>query len=141
MEMIRKQLRNLLNKVLKNKKIKRLTQIVNKVLEENRLLHVNEPLIGFHGDQYLLNLVHFLLLESQYFIETGTRRGVTLKYVADGYKNLKLLSCEPNKDFFSIAESRLKGYDNCKIFNKTSQKFLPMVLDTYNLNENLGFFF
>jgi len=139
--MLEKLIRNLLNKLQRITKIEKLIEIIKKIIEEDRYLKITEPLIGFHGDQYLLNLVHFLLLESKYFIETGTRRGVTLKYVADGYKNLKLFSCEPNKEFFTIAETKLNGYDKCKIYNETSQHFIPKILDTYDLNENLSFFF
>jgi len=131
----------LIKKLLKIKIVEKIFHEILKSVEGAKFLKVNKPSIGFHGDQYLLNLVNFLLLDSEYFIETGTRRGVTLKYVADGYKNLKLFSCEPNKEFFAIAEAKLKGYNNCKIFNEKSQNFIPKILDTYDLNENLSFFF
>lgn len=139
--MMQRLLKSLLKKLQRIKKIEKLILVIKKILEEGDFLKVTEQILGFHGDQYLLNLVNFLLLESDYFIETGTRRGVTLKYVADGYKNLKLFSCEPNKEFFAIAEAKLKGYNNCKIYNETSQNFIPKILDTYDPNENLSFFF
>ncbi len=134
-------LRNLLNGLQRIKKIEKLILVIKKILEEGDFLKVTEPVLGFHGDQYLLNLVNFLFLESNYYIETGARRGVTLKYVAEGYKNLKLFSCEPDQEFFAIAETKLKGYNNCKIFNEKSQNFIPKILDIYDLNENLSFFF
>jgi len=139
--MMQKLLRNLLNKLQRIKKIEKLILVIKKILKEGDFLEITEQILGFHGDQYLLNLVNFLLLESDFYIETGTRRGVTLKYVADGYKNLRLFSCEPNKEFFAIAEAKLRGYSNCKIYNETSQNFIPKILDTYDLNENLSFFF
>lgn len=139
--MINKLIKKLLNELLRIKKIARAIKIIEKIIEEGKFQKVTEPLLGFHGDQYLLNLVNFLLLESKYFIETGTRRGVTLKYVADAYKNLKLFSCEPNKEFFSIAEVKLKGYNKCKIYNEPSQSFIPEILEIHELNENLSFFF
>ena len=141
MDIIKNILRNLLNKIQRIKIIEKLIKGIERNIEEGKFLKVTELLLGFHGDQYLLNLVNFLLLESKYFIETGTRRGVTLKYVADCYKNLKLFSCEPNKEFFSIAEDNLKGYNNCKIYNESSQSFIPEILEIHEIDENLSFFF
>jgi hypothetical protein len=139
--MIKKLIRKLLNKLRKIKRIEQILYRINGIIEAEKFLKVTEHILGFHGDQYLLNLVNFLLLESKYFIETGTRRGVTLKYVADSYKHLKLFSCEPFKEYFSIAESKLKGYHNCKIYNETSQSFIPKILDTHDLDEKLSFFY
>jgi len=141
METMKNLLRNLINKLKRIKIVDKLIKNIEEIVKEEKFLKVTEPLLGFHGDQYLLNIVNFLLLKSDYFIETGTRRGITSKYVVDGYQHLKLFSCEPNKEFFSVAEDKLKGYDKCKIYNEMSQSFLPKILDTFDLNENLGFFF
>lgn len=139
--MLQKLLRILFNKLQRSNKIRDLIEVIKKILEESDFLAVSEQIIGFHGDQYLLNLVNFLLLKSDIFIETGTRRGDSLKYVADSYKNLKLFSCEPNKEFYEIAKTKLEGYNKCTIYNELSQNFLPKILETYDLNENLSFFF
>ncbi|MHA1253375.1 MAG: hypothetical protein ACTSRP_25585 [Candidatus Helarchaeota archaeon] len=61
--------------------------------------------------------------------------------MADSYKHLELFSCEPNKSFFTLAQKRLEGYKNCKIFNESSQEFIPRILKEKPLNEYLTFFF
>lgn len=139
--MTKKLIRQTINKLLRIGIIKTLIQDIDKSIREDRFLMVTEPLLSFHGDQYLLNLINFLLLESKNFVETGTRTGVTLKYVADGYNHLNLFSCEPDKNYFLIAEKKLEGYKKCKIYNETSQTFIPKILDKDDINENLTFFF
>ena len=141
MRVIKDLLRNLLKKLQRIKKMENLIKKVEEIIEEEKFIKVSTHLLGFHGDQYLLTFINFLLLKSNYFIETGTRRGVTLKYVADGYTHLKLFSCEPNEEFFNEAKEALTGFDNCKIYNERSQDFLPKVLDMLDLKDNLGLFF
>ena len=138
---MKKLIRNIINKLLKIKVMKKILGNVNESIQEEKFLKVKEPFLGFHGDQYLLNLVNFLFLESKNYVETGTRRGDTLKYVADGYKHLNLFSCEPNIEHFSIAKRKLEKYKKCKIYNETSQSFIPKILSQENLNENLTFYF
>jgi len=126
--------------------IKNVNRLMNSFISKN----LNYPsctkynynnIIGFHGDQYLLNILNFFLLECKNFIETGTNIGTTLKYVADGYKHLNLYSCEPNKKLYLKAKEKLNKYLKCKIFNEVSQKFLSKILNIYDLKKDLNFFF
>ncbi|MFX1554506.1 MAG: hypothetical protein ACFFBV_11325 [Promethearchaeota archaeon] len=141
MRKIEKGFYKIIEKLLKIKRIRKLFLKFNGIIENTKFIKVDEEILGFHGDQYLLNLVNFFLLESSYFIETGTRTGITLKYVAESYKHLKLFSCEPNKNYFSIATKKLKTFNSCKIYNETSQEFLPKILNREDLNKELIFFF
>jgi len=130
----------IIGKLLSPKIIKKIVRDIKDSIYGENFLKPTENLLGFHGDQYLMNLVNFFLLESSNYVETGARRGVTLKYVADGYKHLNLFSCEPNEEYFSIAEMKLKSDNKCKIYNEKSQSFIPKILDEMDLN-NLTFFF
>ena len=66
--MIKKLIRNVINKLLKIKVVKKLLGNLNESIQEEKLLKVKEPFLGFHGDQYLLNLVNFLFLEAKNFV-------------------------------------------------------------------------
>lgn len=80
--------------------------------------------LGFHGDQYLLALVDFILQRCDYFVETGADVGSTLAYVARTYPNIQCLSCEPNIDAFSQATQNTALHTNVTIYGETSQKFI-----------------
>lgn len=85
--------------------------------------------LGFHGDQYLLNLTAVLLERSDLFVETGTNVGQTAKYVADRHQNIRVLSCEPDGESFAQAVDRLGAYDRVELHNERSQEFLPRALE------------
>ena len=79
---------------------------------------------GFHGDSYLIELVDFLIRDSDYFIETGTNVGSTLAYIAGNYPMMKCLSCEPDKSAFDEAVKNVNGLSNVLVYNMTSQEFI-----------------
>lgn len=85
--------------------------------------------IGFHGDEYLLNLVDTLLKKSNFFVETGTNVGSTLAYVARNYPSISCLSCEPDINAYQQALANVSNYSNVSLFNETSQKFLKQILN------------
>lgn len=85
--------------------------------------------LGFHGDQYLLNLTAVLLERSDLFVEIGTNVGQTAQYVADRHQNVRVLSCEPDAESFAQAVDRLGAYDRVELHNERSQAFLPRVLE------------
>lgn len=87
--------------------------------------------LGFHGDQYLLNLIDVPLETSDTFIETGTNRGRTLRYVAERYGHLEAVSCEPDPDSYRRAVAALKDYEDVTVSNELSQEFLPNVISEY----------
>jgi FkbM family methyltransferase len=78
---------------------------------------------GFHGDQYLLQLVDFLVSNCRFFVETGTNVGSTLAYVARKYPQVECLSCEPDAEAYRHAV-RNAGGTNVRLFNETSQDFI-----------------
>ena len=47
----------------------------------------------FHGDKIFIDIILGVLKESEYFIETGTAYGDTLKFIVDNFKNTKAISC------------------------------------------------
>jgi len=92
---------------------------------EDRLAFGN---VGFHGDLYLLELVHTVIRQCEYFVETGANVGTTLAYVARTYPNILCLSCEPDKVAYRHAKRNVSKYPNVAIYNETSHKFLKRLL-------------
>ena len=82
---------------------------------------------GFHGDQYLLNLVDLIVPNCSNFIETGTNVGSTLAYVARKYPHIHCLSCEPDSRAFQQALRNTRNLPNASIWNQTSQKFFGRI--------------
>lgn len=122
---------------------KLLAKLESNIIKDRDKQHVEpeKPLMGFHGDQYLLNLNHFLLSECETYVETGARRGVTLKYVIDSYDDLRCFACEPDEDFYSVLEDKVGHLEDCNIYKQKSQSITPNVLERDELNQGLTFFF
>ena len=97
--------------------------------------------IGFHGDQYLLQLVDLIIRNCNYFIETGTNVGSTLAYVARKYPHIHCLSCEPNSRAFQQALENTRNLPNASIWNQTSQEFFRRIETecSYLFNQNILF--
>lgn len=87
--------------------------------------HTPETL-GFHGDKHLRKIVDILVKEGQidYFIETGTNRGMTLAYFAKCYKNVQCISCEPVIGYYNTACDTCKKFSNVIIKNESSQNYI-----------------
>ncbi len=80
--------------------------------------------IGFHGDQYLIEVVDFLAQYCEFFIETGTNVGSTLAYFAGKYPQISCISCEPDEKAYQLARQNTSKLSNVSIFNELSQDFL-----------------
>jgi hypothetical protein len=89
---------------------------------------MKESNLGFHGDQYLLNILDPLLDDADIFIETGANVGQTLRYVVDRYPDLELYSCEPNTESLSQAADALGDISRVHLYNMVSQDFLPKIV-------------
>jgi len=97
--------------------------------------------VGFHGDQYLLQLVDLIIRNRSYFVETGTNVGSTLAYVARRYPHIHCLSCEPNSRAFQQALKNTVNVPNASILNQTSQDFFRWIETecSYLFNQNILF--
>ena len=100
------------------------------------------PDLAFHGDiisrHFLLNIISTFQVSS--FIETGTHIGNSTVFVASMMRDLKIFTCEINKDFFNISKSILKPYQNVSIYNENSPVFLKNLIQ-FNAIGNLPLFF
>lgn len=84
---------------------------------------------AFHGDEYLLRLVDYLMPHCINFIETGTHKGDTLAYVAHHYPYRFSVGCEPSEKYLIEAQAKVKDLENVEIYQMTSQEFLPYLFD------------
>jgi hypothetical protein len=83
---------------------------------------------AFHGDEYLLKLVDYLMPHCIYF-ETGVHRGDTFAYVAHNYSSRFAVGCEPNENYLKEAEKKVKDLENVELFKMISQEFLPYLFE------------
>lgn len=86
---------------------------------------------GFHGDQYLLELVNHLLCRSSFFVETGSNVGTTLSYVASEYPHIMCISCEPDRKAYDLACINA-NHPHVTIYNERSQEFLNRLTGEYS---------
>lgn len=100
--------------------------MMKKIVKTKRTVNTYEIMpIGFHGDEYLLNLINYIVsLNVNSFVETGTNVGSTLQYFASKYPNIPCYSCEPDIKAFSIAKEHTKSLKNVILYNQTSQEFI-----------------
>lgn len=96
--------------------------------------------VGFHGDEYLIEIVQNVMRQSTYFIETGANVGTTLAYVSKINPEIHCLSCEPDNDAYFRALTNTKGL-NVELYNETSQDFMERLTRQYSLifSENVVF--
>lgn len=87
--------------------------------------------VGFHGDKYLLSVVHSIMQMVKAFVETGTNIGSSLAYVALTYPHVQCLSCEPDQRSFEHSLKNTSGLPNVSIYNETSQTFLKRFRKQY----------
>ena len=88
--------------------------------------------IGFHDDKYLISLVFNFLEKAEQFIETGINVGSTLNYVIDNFPNLKTYGCEPDKEAYNFAITKICLSENTHIYNQTSPEMLYEVVEKDN---------
>lgn len=65
------------------------------------------------------------------YIETGTFRGLSIKFYAFRFE--EVLGCEINKEYFKIAQERIKDLKNVSIFLQSSPDFLWNFVKSYKL--------
>lgn len=83
--------------------------------------------VGFHGDEYLLALVDALVDEVDFFVETGTNVGSTLRYVASRWPEVECLSCESDNEAFETALRATRLLGNANVYNEDSVTFLERI--------------
>ena len=87
--------------------------------------------VGFHGDEYLINLAKHLAENSKAFIETGANVGSTLVYVARVNPELRCLSCEPDPIAYEAAMKNVEKYPNAFLLRSTSQEFISWLSENH----------
>ncbi len=82
----------------------------------------------FHGGKLLQQLIEEIIVffKVSTFFETGTYRGESLNYVCERfYKDIRIISCETNKEHFDYSVERLKKYAPT-IFNVSSPQAIRL---------------
>ncbi len=89
--------------------------------------------LGFHGDNHLIAVVDYLVLEGvEFFIETGSNVGSTLSFFSGKYPHIQCFSCEPNDEAYQKAKQNTDNNSNVKVFNMLSQDFIKEIHDQYS---------
>lgn len=92
-----------------------------------------EKYISFHNDKYLLNVIDTLCGMSKYFIESGTYRAGSSRYVAENNNNITVYTCDNNLKSYSISKKNTSDLQNIHIYHDTSVNMLN------NLTNNIDF--
>lgn len=82
----------------------------------------------FHGDRILQSLIEEVIVffNVSTFFETGTYRGESLNYICERfYKDIRIISCETNKEHYEYSTERLKGHAPT-IFNLSSPEAIRL---------------
>ena len=117
------------NSYLKSSILALTNKLKEKLFSNNRNYQLNP--LGFHGDEYLIKLVSYLATEkTEYFVETGTNVGSTLKYFAKEFSEIKCHSCEPDYLSFHVALENVSKSHNVNLNQTDSIKFLTTLLST-----------
>lgn len=82
----------------------------------------------FHGDRIFIDIMLETLQKSEYFIETGTAYGDTLKFIVDNFKNIKPISCEPDDYRHQVVTNFIPEAEIVKI---TSPEIFEYVKEKY----------
>jgi len=92
---------------------------------------VSDELCVWHKDPIFEGIVNQLIidLKPNRFVETGTYRAETIRYIAERYPNLPIYSTEIRADFYTFSVILCKPYPNIKLFNMNSPDFLKMLYD------------
>ena len=81
----------------------------------------------FHGDQIFIDIISGILEKSEFFIETGTAYGDTLKFMADNF-SCTSISCEPDNERYEIVS---KYVENAEVVKTTSPEIFEYVKSKY----------
>jgi hypothetical protein len=82
----------------------------------------------FHGDKIFIDIMLDFFLKSEYFIETGTAYGDTLKFMMDNFKNMKSISCEPDNYRHGVVT---KFIPEAEIIKITSPQIFEYIKEKY----------
>jgi len=82
----------------------------------------------FHGDTIFIDIMLNKLKNAEYFVETGTAYGDTLKFIVDNFKNMKAISCEPDDYRHRVVTEYIPEAEIVKI---TSPQIFDYVKDKY----------
>ena len=82
----------------------------------------------FHGDKIFIDIMLNTLNNSEYFIETGTAYGDTLKFIVDNFKNIKAISCEPDDYRHELVTKYIPDAEIVKI---TSPQIFDYIKEKY----------
>lgn len=88
---------------------------------------------AFHADQDLKRCIYECVSMSNTFIETGTYKGESLRWVKSNFSETPCYSCEPAKGLFNKAIQKNSNFKNMFIYNKTSQEMIELlnpIIDT-----------
>lgn len=120
--------------------IKEIIKLIESLLGKRRKLS-DFLTVGFHGDRYLGELALSCILQAEQFIETGTNVGSSLLYVLQHFPNLDAYSCEPDKEAYNFALTKVKKFKNVKLFNQLSTDMLHNIsrFDTSVLEKDTVF--
>jgi hypothetical protein len=82
----------------------------------------------FHGDKIFIDIMLNTLNNSEYFVETGTAYGDTLKFIVDNFKNIKAISCEPDDYRHELVTKYIPDAEIVKI---TSPQIFDYIKEKY----------
>ena len=82
----------------------------------------------FHGDKIFIDIMLDTLKNAEYFVETGTAYGDTLKFIVDNFKNMKAISCEPDNYRHGVVSEYIP---NAEIVKITSPQIFEYIKEKY----------
>ena len=96
---------------------------------------------AFHDDKHLLSIVSDILVESDYFIETGSWEGDSTGFVADNFPNIVCATCEPDLGRYTTTVNALKHFKNVHTYNICSPEIFQKIpeLDQNMYNKTCTF--
>ena len=125
-------------------KLKQIKKLLKKILPDNLIESIRRQreFKYWKKRNYLENAPQFIKemvlekysIKNANWIETGTFRGETTKYLSKRYP--LIYSIEPDVEFYKVALNRFKN-QNVKLFNDESENIFPILLPT--LKDNLNF--
>lgn len=97
---------------------------------------------GFHGNRVHHQIVDGLIRECGVtsFVETGTHYGATTKHVAQRHPELPVFSCEINDEYFRESVKRLAVFQNVRVSQESSEKFVERLVNEGILGDLPMFF-
>lgn len=97
---------------------------------------------GFHGNRAHHKLVYGLIEKCGVtsFVETGTHYGATTRHVASRCPQLPVYSCEINDEYYAESARRLAQFQNVKVSQESSEKFVSRLVEEGVLGDLPMFF-